>query len=154
MALLSRRFGTLQNKKIALYSSAFGELGTALAIKNLDGLGVWVYLPKIMGNRLVFIRHQPHQAMTAHALGVKEPNGNHIHARALDAIIMPLVLVNEKGARMGLGGGFYDRTLTDFKGYKIGYGHDFQYAPFLPNAWDIRVHALVCPQKTHIFCRG
>ena len=45
----------------------------------------------------------------------------------LDVLITPLVAFDESGQRLGMGGGFYDRTLQNWQQYglhPVGYAHD------------------------------
>jgi len=54
-------------------------------------------------------------------LGIPEPvNGRPAALDNLDAILVPLVLADKAGARIGYGGGFYDKMLTETKAIKIG----------------------------------
>ncbi len=56
-------------------------------------------------------------------------------------LITPLVAFDEYGQRLGMGGGFYDRTLQNWQHYKtqpVGYAHDCQLVEKLPvEEWDI-----------------
>lgn len=56
-------------------------------------------------------------------------------------MFIPLVAFDEKGERLGMGGGFYDRTLAGWqkKGfYPVGLAHDCQQVDELPAAqWDV-----------------
>ena len=63
----------------------------------------------------------------------------------------PLVAFDEYGQRLGMGGGFYDRTLQNWQHYKtqpVGYAHDCQLVEKLPvEEWDIPLPAVVTPSK-------
>ncbi|MGK3529590.1 5-formyltetrahydrofolate cyclo-ligase [Escherichia coli] len=69
----------------------------------------------------------------------------------LDVLITPLVAFDEYGQRLGMGGGFYDRTLQNWQHYKmqpVGYAHDCQLVEKLPvEEWDIPLPAVVTPSK-------
>ncbi len=66
-------------------------------------------------------------------------------------LITPLVAFDEYGQRLGMGGGFYDRTLQNWQHYKmqpVGYAHDCQLVEKLPvEEWDIPLPAVVTPSK-------
>ena len=82
--------------------------------------------------------------------------GAYINARELDVIVMPLVAVDAQGNRMGMGGGFYDRTLakTKQKPLKIGWAYDFQQVTALDSKpWDVKLDAAVFPSQRLIFRR-
>ena len=63
--------------------------------------------------------------------------------KQLDAVIMPLVAIDNKGNRIGMGGGFYDRTFAfrkneQCKPHLIGFAYDFQLIDKqTPQQWDI-----------------
>ena len=67
---------------------------------------------------------------------------------------MPLVGFDNKGNRLGMGGGFYDRTLANldrlsYRPLLIGVAHDCQQADALPvMQWDIPLNAIVTPTQT------
>lgn len=57
---------------------------------------------------------------------IMEPaNGTHLPAQALDMILLPLIICDRLGNRVGYGGGFYDRYLADCRPevLKIGFSY-------------------------------
>ena len=151
-------------QKVGLYLHAFGEIQTDLIIKKCFSLGKHVYLPMIcnMNQKLVWIHVSRSQYLnkrfTHHRLGMKEP----IQTRAknvdqLDLLIMPLLACDRLGTRMGMGGGYYDRTLAQakYKPIRIGLAHDYQYLsePLIRQSWDQPLDILITPSKTYRFRR-
>ncbi len=69
----------------------------------------------------------------------------------LNVLITPLVAFDQQGQRLGMGGGFYDRTLQNWRQHGIqpvGYAHDCQLVDALPiEEWDIPLPAVVTPSK-------
>ena len=59
----------------------------------------------------------------------------------LDIIFTPLVAFDKQGNRLGMGGGFYDRTLQDWRSKNfipVGLAHQCQQIEALPvESWDI-----------------
>jgi 5-formyltetrahydrofolate cyclo-ligase len=51
---------------------------------------------------------------------------------AVDAFIIPGLAFDGSGNRLGRGGGFYDRMLANYNGYKIAIGYDFQIVGEVP----------------------
>ncbi|MGD4317440.1 5-formyltetrahydrofolate cyclo-ligase, partial [Xanthomonas citri pv. citri] len=92
-----------------------------------------------------------------HPLGMRHPEqGKMLKVAALDVLFMPLVAADKIGNRIGMGGGYYDRTLAKAKNkpLKIGWAYDFQLVDKLDsNPWDIKLDALITPSKLWIFRR-
>ncbi len=69
----------------------------------------------------------------------------------LDVLVTPLVAFDVSGQRLGMGGGFYDRTLQNWQQYRlqpVGYAHDCQQVDSLPSEeWDIPLPAVITPEK-------
>lgn len=152
-----------KNAAVALYDDAFGELATYPIIHLCRLYGWQPYLPVVVGTRLNFVAVAPKFtlkngqprldfAKKKHRLGMSEPLGIGMSAKHLDACFCPLVAIDKQGVRMGMGGGFYDRTLVNFCGIKIGYGYDFQVVDSLPKMpWDIAMDYMVTPKRLWVF---
>lgn len=146
---------------IALYSDAFGELPTYPILKLCHLYGWRPHLPVVLGDTLGFVDITCHKiiASTAtvvakkkHPLGMNEPLGVFVSIRRIHACFCPLVAIDQQGIRMGMGGGFYDRTLANFRGATIGYGYDFQVVDKLPQMpWDIAMDYMVTPSRLWVF---
>ncbi|MEC4725019.1 5-formyltetrahydrofolate cyclo-ligase [Shewanella sp. D64] len=149
---------SLTIKHLAVYLTNDGELDTAPLIQSLWARGVKVYLPRLhpfsKGN-LIFLAYTPDTPMQRNKLGIDEPvldiRGLIIPER-LDVIITPLVAFDDSGNRMGMGGGYYDRTLVNWQETStplpIGYAHDCQQVEVLPcEHWDIPLPIIVTPTK-------
>lgn len=154
----------LQAKKIGVYLDAFGEVKTKRLIEYCFAQGKSVYLPMIcnMNKILVWVKisHQQYrnQRFSLHPLGMREPmasRGRHISV--LDVVITPLLACDFKGTRMGMGGGFYDRTLASAftRPHRLGLAHDFQFLDIQlnKNSWDQPLDSLITPAKTYYFKR-
>lgn len=145
-------------KKIGVYLQAFGEIHTRQIIEYCFKKHKQVYLPMIcsMNQQLhwVKITQQQYQnnQFSYHPLGMKEPMaGRGAHVSTLDFLIMPLLACDLYGTRIGMGGGFYDKTLASapHKPYRLGLAHDFQLIPFRLHreTWDQPLDALLTPAK-------
>lgn len=76
--------------------------------------------------------------------GFQEPQGQGVHADELDVVLVPGLLFDKRGFRIGYGGGFYDRALLNTSVYAIGVGFAVQMVPQLPvEAHDMGLDALV-----------
>lgn len=150
-----------QAKHVALYLTSDGELDTQPLIETLWQAGVNVYLPRLhpfsRGN-LLFFKYHPTSHLIQNHLKIWEPKLNineMILPQHLDVIITPLVAFDKQGNRMGMGGGYYDRSLSNWqlkgKPYPIGYAHDCQLVEALPTEhWDIPLPMIVTPTSTYI----
>ncbi len=146
-------------QRVGLYLDAFGEVPTGALIQLCFKLRKAVYLPVVRSvnqplswSRIT--RHQwQNQRMIKHRFGMKQPLMQRgVSVKVLDCLFMPLVGFDLKGHRLGMGGGFYDRTLASCaatgkqrtKPWRIGIAYDFQSVDKLhSNHWDIPLHAIV-----------
>lgn len=150
--------------KIGLYLHAFGEISTHKIIEYCFSQHKAVYLPMIcnMNQHLVWVRITPHnyhnKRFSKHGLGMLEPMASHgLAVSQLDLLIMPLLACDPSGTRLGMGGGFYDRTLAAAPQlpYRVGLAHDFQLIqqPLIRQAWDQPLDELITPQASYRFKR-
>ena len=144
-------------KKVGVYLDAFGEIHTQRIIEYCFVQGKQVYLPMIcnMNQQLVWVKISRHQYINKrfshHPLGMKEPMASRgKHVSHLDLLIMPLLACDKYGTRIGMGGGYYDRTLASApkRPYRLGIAHDFQFIQAnLPRKnWDQPLDALLTPE--------
>ncbi len=152
----------IQASKVALYLTNDGELDTALLIEKLWQQGIQVYLPRLhpfSAGNLIFLQYEPKSALEKNSLGIWEPKldiTQMILPHQLDVVITPLVAFDRFGNRMGMGGGYYDRTLANWqatgKPFPIGYAHDCQQVSKLANQlWDIPLPFIITPTKNYSF---
>ena len=108
-------------------------------------------------NRLTFARWQQGAILHPHRYGIPEPPEpvGSSPAGGLDLIVLPLVGWDRRGGRLGMGGGFYDRTLEEVSGPRLlGLGHSCQELETVPlQAWDVRLD-FVATDATLLDCRG
>jgi 5-formyltetrahydrofolate cyclo-ligase len=150
-------------RRVALYLPNDGEIDPRPLIPWLTRRGVRVYLPvlkPLSDNTLWFVHYHPGTPMRRNRFGIPEPQTRHGAHRArrqatwaLDLILLPLVGFDDQGQRMGMGGGFYDRSLafTRRPGPRptlIGLAHDCQRVDRLPAApWDVPLDAIVSDSR-------
>jgi len=140
-------------KRIGIYASMPQELGTAPLIELALERGCELYLPRITSLRARTMRFVKFSSRgTQHALGMHEPDGHeHLNARFLDTIFVPAVALDHRGARLGHGIGFYDRTLAfrhlrhHWSGPRlVGLAYSFQVVPRVPvTATDVFMDSIV-----------
>lgn len=81
------------------------------------------YLP-ITRDVLEFVRYQKTTQLIPGPFHTVEPVGACIPLSKLDAIFIPCLAIHKNKKRLGYGKGFYDRTLQNYKGMKIGVCYD------------------------------
>ncbi|MBZ9558713.1 5-formyltetrahydrofolate cyclo-ligase [Halomonas coralii] len=159
-----RRLPEVQRaRRVALYLPNDGEIDATPLIAWLRRRGARVYLPvlrPLAENRLWFVHYHSGTPMVKNRFGIHEPDTRHGAHRArqlppwaLDLVLMPLVGFDEAGNRLGMGGGFYDRSFAFIRRRRprprlIGVAHDCQRVDRLPIAgWDIPLDAIVSDRE-------
>lgn len=162
---LSLRLQTLpqiqHSQHIAVYVAHDGEIDPQPFIEWLWQQGKSVYLPVLhpfSRGHLLFLHYDANTCMTHNRYQIREPKLDVRHVKPiaeLDVICTPLVAFDGSGQRLGMGGGYYDRTLSQWHQhrqgpYPIGIGHDCQYIPQLPNeAWDVPLPIIITPNHQY-----
>ncbi|MGB3725299.1 MAG: 5-formyltetrahydrofolate cyclo-ligase [Glaciecola sp.] len=149
-------------QRIAIYLTNDGELCTQALIQHLWDRHIEVYLPVLhpfSKGHLVFLRYNSTTPMRNNRFGIAEPLlnvSNLCPVSQLDIIFTPLVAFDEQGNRLGMGGGFYDRTLAQLQNCAqpniIGLAHDVQKTLSLPKeTWDIPLPRILTPSQLYSF---
>lgn len=138
---------------IALYVSFDGEISTEKLIKTLWAQDKHVYLPVLHPfnpNHLLFLRYLPDTLMLKNKFGIWEPKlnvQNVLPLKELDILFTPLVAFDKQGNRLGMGGGFYDRILQNWRNSSfipVGLAHQCQQVEQLPTeVWDVPLHQIL-----------
>ncbi len=152
----------LRSKRIAFYLAADGEISPHALLIAAEKMGKECYLPVLnpfKHNNLWFVRYRSGDELLLNYFNILEPpcEKSRLPAWALDLVLMPLVGFDRRGNRLGMGGGFYDRTFafkqrTDKKKSKsvvlIGLAHKCQEEAFLAcEAWDIPLDYIATDQE-------
>ncbi len=100
----------------------------------LDEQGYKIALPRIIAEQklLTFKEWVITDSLETNHFGVKEPLESAIDI-APDLIITPLLGFDRRGARLGYGGGYYDKTLVNYpKSIKVALCYSFQEVKNIP----------------------
>ncbi len=144
-------------RRIACYLPANGEIDPARVMERIWGLNKICYLPvlsRIQHDRLWFAPVKPGAKLHPNRYGILEPvvfARNLVRAQKLDLILLPLVGFDAHCHRLGMGKGFYDRSLEFLnhrqhwrKPHILGLAHDFQRVETLPaDPWDVPLQGVV-----------
>lgn len=152
---------------IALFLSQDGELKTQSAIEYLwQQTGHRVFLPTLETKpdlHMAFVEYHKTSQMENNRFGMPEPKtplDRHFAGSHMDIVFMPLVGFDLQGNRLGMGGGYYDRTFA-FKRLPqdsanptllIGWAHSCQQVPQLPNqTWDVPLDGIITEKGLEFF---
>ena len=150
---LLRHSTFIDSQCIAAYLSNDGEINPAAIIEQAWKLGKQVYLPVLSAheNSLLFAPFEKDSPVCRNQFGIDEPDclpEHWLKAEHMDLILLPLVAFDEQGNRMGMGGGFYDRSLANIHQQEklthlVGLAHEIQKIDQLDaQSWDIPLHAI------------
>lgn len=144
-------------KSVALYWAMDGEVNVTPLMHRLHRDGKALYLPVLdpLTPRLRFRRWQPESRMQPNRFGIPEPADASTErpAWSLDLVLMPLVGFDADGGRLGMGGGFYDRTFADEQRWprqprRLGVAHECQRVAEVPlESWDLPLIGVITDQR-------
>lgn len=152
-------------RRIAVYLPNDGEMDLGPVIRRSLAMGKHCYLPvigRIGHNRLWFAEYTPGQKLKPNIFGIPEPANGKWRGRSalgLDLILMPLVGFDAQGNRLGMGGGYYDRTLA-YQKYRrfwrrprlLGVAYEFQRVEALASEeWDVPMHGVITESRLRLW---
>jgi 5-formyltetrahydrofolate cyclo-ligase len=154
-------------RRLAFYLPNDGELDPTPILELAVAAGKQAYLPvldPLRARTLHFVRWQPGEPLVPNRFGIPEPSlksARFAPPWTLDVVFMPLVAFDGTGNRLGMGGGFYDRTLAHCyqtqrqRPRLVGVAHHFQQLGCLPaDPWDIPLHAVATERCFLSFTRA
>ena len=150
-------------RSISGYIGSKGELDPAPLLELAAAMGKRCYLPVLhpfRHGRLWFCRWHPGDHMTPNRFGIPEPDvraGGLIAARDLDLVIVPLLGFDEACNRLGMGGGYYDRSFAFARRlrhisapFMLGFAHEVQRVESLQTQpWDIPLDAVATQRQLY-----
>jgi len=136
-------------KVVASYHSYGDEPTTADINLELIRRGVTLLLPRLLpDNDLEWVRWDGNENSLAAHGNVLEPHGfGYTDLASIDVVIVPALHVDRTGARLGQGGGSYDRALAKLTCWKIALVHHGELTsdPLPCDEHDQRVSAAATP---------
>ncbi|ACO80842.1 5-formyltetrahydrofolate cyclo-ligase-like protein [Azotobacter vinelandii CA] len=146
-----------RSRHLALYLPNDGEIDPGLLLAAAQRRGKATYLPVLNAwpaTRMVFQRVHSGEPLLPNRFRIREPHPNRARQRkvwTLDLLLMPLVGFDAEGGRLGMGGGFYDRSLAYRARHRycrkpvlLGLAHECQKVDRLALAsWDVPLAATV-----------
>lgn len=150
--------------RIACYLPYDGEIDPSAIIEACWRRQQSVFLPVIAPreNSLDFAAYTPDTPLVPNRFGIDEPDCtvmDRVDAAQMDVILLPVVAFDDEGNRMGMGGGFYDRSLAFTRDLEpgeppalIGLAHEVQRSEGLVSKnWDIPLGAIATETELRLF---
>ena len=151
--------------RIAAYLPVDGEMDPTPLLWRAWEQGKRIYLPVLVPfghNPLWFAPFREGDELVRNRFGIPEPKRIHrerANAIQLDLVLAPLVGFDDRGHRLGMGGGFYDRSFAFLhhrrhwrKPRLIGMAYECQRVDSLPGEpWDVTLHAIATEAGVRVF---
>ncbi len=135
-------------KFVASYCPIQSEISPTRAIRKLEALGYPICLPVVWQKNqpLKFKTWEVNDKLVEGDYGVSIPSSGDWVLPGL--IVVPLLAFDEKGYRLGYGGGYYDRTLEQLKKEKkvkaVGLAFSGQFYSDIPtNDYDHKLDSII-----------
>ncbi|MBC2690667.1 5-formyltetrahydrofolate cyclo-ligase [Pseudomonas kielensis] len=151
-------------RHLSLYLPTDGEIDPRLLLRAAQRRGKATYLPVLSAwprTKMVFQRIRPGEKLRPNRFRILEPRANPARQRkiwTLDLVLLPLVGFDQEGGRLGMGGGFYDRSLAYLarrqswrKPTLLGLAHECQKVERLDQAsWDVPLQGTVTDRQWYV----
>ena len=146
-------------RRIAAYFAVNGEISLHPVIDDALEQGKEIFLPNLDQQALRFSPYFHDQKMRINKFRLPEPDvtdDEMLAPQELDLVLAPLTVFDANRNRIGMGGGFYDRSFAFRKDPEIqkpvliGVAHDLQRVESLtPEDWDVRLDLVVTDQAVY-----
>lgn len=143
-------------KRVAFYQAVSGEIDLTSLWNSAFLESKFCYFPVLQEDKtLLFLPATSKTAFKKNNFGIFEPDVGPdlaLPVNELDLMIMPLLAFDEQGTRLGMGAGYYDRTLSRRENVLlVGVGYSFQRVHYLePNPWDVALDLIITPKTVYV----
>lgn len=144
---LAKTQGAGTRLTVFTYLSYSSEAATDELVRACSARGYTVLAPRVENGDMYAVPIG--DDFTLSPLGIREPIGR-AYGRAPDIVVLPCLAVDERGNRLGYGGGYYDRYLKKYPtARRVAYAYDFQIVDETPHTLDDeRVEYIVTERRT------
>jgi len=159
-SILTRQDFFIRAKRVGVYMANDGEVDPSPIVDICLKSAKRCYLPALHPlniKRLKFAAYDHNTNLVANRYGIPEPNlksAKLAPAWSLDLILMPLVGFDRNGNRLGMGAGYYDRSLWFMSPPKnpapklVGLAYSFQELHAISSRdWDIPLNHIVTEKE-------
>jgi 5-formyltetrahydrofolate cyclo-ligase len=165
---LARLLGTqgpfLRARRIGAYWADDGEMDPSPLLRLAHARNKSCFLPVLRPHpqrKLWFLSYSPGDPMRKNRFGIPEPALRNRRIRlpwAIDLLLLPLVGFDADCNRLGMGGGYYDRTLSYLRQRRrwrrpllLGVAHECQRVESLQtNPWDVPLDMVVTEKSIFV----
>jgi 5-formyltetrahydrofolate cyclo-ligase len=113
-----------------------------------DSPHIRVVVPKMSGDELEHYYYEGLQQLDQNSFGIFEPtHGTPTPLDRIDAVLVPLLVADKLGNRLGYGRGFYDKFLPQLPPHCRKNGLSlFNLEPKIPtDTWDVKLDLMITP---------
>lgn len=135
-------------KSVGIVLSMPHEMDTDGIISSLLEDGIKVYNP-VCDYKIKVMNFYPFtgfEDVTKDEKGIRIPPVT-AAANDFELVVVPGLVFDEKGYRIGYGGGYYDKFLADFEGHKVSVIFDEQFGAVEHESHDIPVDHIITPSR-------
>lgn len=144
----------IQNAQVVgITMSSFPEVDTWNLIKKLWAMGKQVAIPKCepATREMTFYKFISFDQLEVVYMKLKEPIPSltkKVDPTQIDVLIVPGVVFNMQGYRIGFGGGYYDRFLSGYNGATFALAFDIQIVNEIPiERFDLPVQCILTESR-------
>jgi 5-formyltetrahydrofolate cyclo-ligase len=140
-------------QSIACFISVGDEVDTSMIFERAWTANKQIFAPVVGPHGMMrFIEVTRNSELKKSAYGLWEPvSGEEILPTRVDVVVTPVVAFDSTGHRIGVGGGYYDRTFTSLQRQKswrhpklVGFAFNCQKVEKIrPNPWDIPLYRVL-----------
>ncbi len=149
-----------ESHNIAAYMPINYEIDPINLVKQAWKCHKRCYLPVLRKKQLVFSIYEEDMTLQSNRFNILEPPVSPesiIEPWTLDLVLVPVLGFTMHGQRLGMGGGYYDRTFSFLlseprrnKPQLIGLAYDWQkLTNFQANDWDVPLHTVFTEKSTY-----
>ena len=150
---------TKRARRIAIYMPTRGEIDCQPIIEMAWMRKKLIFAPILRGKQINFAPLNPDSTMELNRYNILEPvHSKHslVKPRQLDIVIVPLLAFDSNLNRLGMGGGYYDRSFAFSKRNQhwrhprlVGAAYSFQHVNSLRAApWDVPLHCVITEKES------
>jgi len=153
------------SRRIACYLAIDGEIDLMPIMEIAWAMGKDVCLPVLStynNNKLWFAKFHENDRLVPNKYGILEPvmsKRKRVSIHSIDLVLTPLVAFDDSGTRLGMGGGYYDRSFAFLKHRQkwlkprlMGVAYELQRVdPLTVQPWDIPLNSIATESRLVAF---